>query len=169
MPFKNLNNDHLSDENKIIIKTALEMLDGALSAQMKTLTPKERMKYGSVNERKKLFVNKVWDLRNNQPGLSNPDVDWEEFEKDYESRHYLESILSLIDHLRIGIQNSKILHDWDNYHDSLSDYRYTKYKIANGIYGYETKGKELFQFFETPSRTPKNDSPLSDSSDPDTE
>ena len=55
MPFKDLNNNHFTDADKETIKTAMEMLNAVLEPKVKTLTPKERMKYGSVNERKKLF------------------------------------------------------------------------------------------------------------------
>ena len=46
-----------------------------------------------------------------------------------------------------GLNNAKILHDWDNYQASLTDYDYAKYKASTQAVGYQTKVSELAQFF----------------------
>ena len=55
----------------------------------------------------------------------------------------VQRLQSLID----GLGNAKILHDWDNYQASLTDYDFAKYKASTQAVGYETKVTELSQFF----------------------
>lgn len=112
-----------------------------------TLTPDERSSYGSVNEQNKLLVNKVWDYRQSSPNLSLPDLDWTEFEMDYESRILMETIQNRLGALQERVKNTKILHDFDNYQSALDDYGYTVYKAGSQTPGYETKMNELKQFF----------------------
>jgi len=122
-------------------------LETALATLNVTLTPQERQTYGSVNEQNKLLVNKVWDYRRDAPTLSVPDVDWEEFESDYQSRLLLESLSNRLGALQERVKNAKILHDYDNYQTALEDYAYTSYKAGSQAPGYETKMIELKQFF----------------------
>ena len=46
-----------------------------------------------------------------------------------------------------GLNNAKILHDWDNYQASSTGYDYAKYKATTNATGYQTKVAELSQFF----------------------
>ena len=147
MPINNLNNTHLTAAQQTEINTALAALEAALSTLSVTLTAEERRIYGSVNEQNKLLVNKVWDYRNSSPGLSVPDMDWAEFENDYNSRLFFENTLNRVAALEERIKNSKILHDYDNYQGALDDYAYTTYKAGSQAPGYETKMLELKQFF----------------------
>lgn len=45
------------------------------------------------------------------------------------------------------MSNAKILHDQDNYQNSLTDYAYTQYKAGTEAGGYVTKRNEIQQFF----------------------
>ena len=147
MPINNLNNAHLTEAQMNEIKTALSTLETALSALNVTLTPEERRTYGSVNEQNKLLINKVWDYRQNSPNLSQPDLDWAEFENDLKSRQFIENITHRVAAIVERLKNSKILHDYDNYQAALDDYAYTSYKAGSNAAGYETKMNELKQFF----------------------
>lgn len=147
MPINNLNNAHLTEAQMNEIKTALSTLETALSALNVTLTPEERRTYGSVNEQNKLLINKVWDYRQNSPNLSQPDLDWAEFENDLKSRQFIENITHRVAAIVERLRNSKILHDYDNYQAALDDYAYTSYKAGSSAPGYETKMNELKQFF----------------------
>ena len=147
MPINNLNNAHLTEAQMNEIKTALSTLETALSALNVTLTPEERRTYGSVNEQNKLLINKVWDYRQNSPNLSQPDLDWAEFENDLKSRQFIENITHRVAAIVERLRNSKILHDYDNYQAALDDYAYTSYKAGSNAAGYETKMNELKQFF----------------------
>lgn len=157
MPINNLNNAHLTEAQMNEIKTALTTLETALSALNVTLTPEERRTYGSVNEQNKLLINKVWDYRQNSPHLSQPDLDWVEFEKDMTSRQFIENIAHRVAALDERLKNSKILHDYDNYQTALDDYAYTNYKAGSSAPGYETKMNELKQFFPRSGKRPAND------------
>ena len=147
MPFLNFDSRHFSPEEKVAIQEALTLLGSAFAPKVANLTPEERQQYGSVNEQNKLLINKVKDYRDSQPNLSSPDVDWVEFEKDYESRSVLQNTIELLTELIRGLENAKILHDWDNYQACLIDYNYTQYKNNSGAVGYATKQQEIKQFF----------------------
>lgn len=134
-----------ADENDI--KTALTTLENALAPLTVTLTAEERKNYGSVNEQNKLLINKVWDYRQNSEHLSQPVLDWAEFENDLKSRQFIENIGHRVVALDERLKNSKILHDYDSYQAALDDYAYTSYKAGSNAAGYETKMNELKQFF----------------------
>ncbi len=154
MPINNLNNAHLTEAQMNDIKTALTTLENALAPLTVTLTPEERKNYGSVNEQNKLLINKVWDYHQNSPNLSQPDLDWAEFENDLKSRQFIENITYRVAAIVERLKNSKILHDYDNYQAALDDYAYTSYKTGSSAPGYETKMNELKQFFPRSGKRP---------------
>lgn len=147
MPFENLNNVHYTAVEKTAVTTALNALETALTAKLRNLSPEERKKYGSINEQNKLIVNKVHDYRNNQPALSSADVDWLEFQNDFDSRDFIQGTIARLQSMIDGLDNNKILHDFDNYQAALTDYGYSQYKAGTKTAGYETKVNELSQFF----------------------
>lgn len=153
MPFTNFDARHFSATEKTAINTAVTSLETALIAKLANLTPEERQQYGSVNEQNKLIINKVKDYRDSQPALSSPDVDWVEFANDHDTRSYLQNLIQRLQSLLDGLSNAKILHDWDNYQASLSDYEFAKYKNGTNAVGYETKVNELKQFFNRSAET----------------
>ena len=87
------------------------------------------------------------DFRDNQPALSSPDVDWTEFVADFDDRTFKQAFLTRIATLKDGIENSKILQDFDNYQAALTDYDYAKYKASANAQGYSQKVAEIGQFF----------------------
>lgn len=101
MPFLNFESHHFSQAEEAGIKAAMETLQTLLSGKLATLTPEERQQYGSINEQNKLMVNKVKDYRDAQPQLSSPDIDWEEFAKDYGSHSFLQSLGDLLSELHV--------------------------------------------------------------------
>lgn len=147
MPFENLNNIHYAAAEKTAVGASLTALETALNAKIKNLSAEERQKYGSVNEQNKLIVNKVKDYRASQPGLSSPDVDWVEFQSDFDSRDFLQSTIGRLQTLIDGLTNNKILHDYDNYQAALTDYDFSKYKASTKAAGYEGKVTAIAQFF----------------------
>lgn len=147
MPFLNFESRHFSEAEIAAVNDALQNLHTALAGKLASLTPEERQQYGSINEQNKLLVNKVNDYKNNAPQLSSPDVDWEEFGKDHNSRSFLESVINSLMELSRGLENAKVLHDWDNYQASLIDYQYSVYRNDSGSTGFHTKVEEIKQFF----------------------
>ena len=156
MPLINLRNVHLTPAELSTIKQAMTDLETTLQGVDVQLTPEDRIRYGSINEQNKLLVNKVQDFHANSPELSVPEVDWDEFELDYNSRGNYESLIARLESLALNMRNAKILHDYDNYQSALADYSYTAYKAGGGTPGYETKMNELKQFF---AKTPKAKGP----------
>jgi hypothetical protein len=153
MPFENLNNVHYTAAEKTATTTALNALETALAAKFRNLSPDERKKYGSINEQNKLIVNKVLDYHNNQPNLSSADVDWIEFQNDFDSRAFIQATIARLQSVIDGLNNNKILHDFDNYQAALTDYGYSQYKAGTKAAGYETKVNEMAQFFNRTGAT----------------
>lgn len=161
MAINNLNNVHLTAVQKDAINDAVSALELALGTLTIALTPAERQSYGSVNEQNKLLVNKVSDFRNSSPRLSDPEIDWTEFELDYSSRIFLENAFNRVQALQERIRDAKILHDFDNYQMSLNDYGYTTYRAGSGGAGFENKMNELKQFFASRgNKKPPTENPV---------
>ena len=158
MPFHNFEARHFTDAEAADITAAVQALHALLQPKLATLTPDERSQYGSVNEQNKLIINKVKDYYEAQPQLSSPEVDWDEFSKDYKSRSFLQNTLEYLTELVRGLDNAKILHDWDNYQAALVDYQYSKYRNDSGSAGFHTKQEELKQFFNKgPATNPRTE------------
>ncbi len=147
MSISNLNNQHLTDEQVKKINDLLDELQRALEPLQVNLSADERKKYGSINEQNKLFVNKIEEYAKIQPALRSPEVDWEEFARDFKSRAFLETLILRLEGFSYQAFNAKILHDFDNYQDALEDYAYTNFQARNKSGAYETKVRELKQFF----------------------
>jgi hypothetical protein len=159
MPFSNLISAHYTTEEKASVNKALASVEETLSSKLVNLSPDDRQKYGSVGEQNKLIVNKVRDYRINQPELSSDDVDWEEFLKDFESREFLQATIAKLENFVTKLSNNKILHDFDNYQASLTDYGFSQYKRGTNKPGFETKVNELSQFFGRTGTTTKTPTP----------
>jgi hypothetical protein len=134
-------------------------MEALLDGKTAPLTEEEHVHYGSVNEQNKLFVNKVRDLRQNSPDLSSSDVNWEEFEKDYQARQFLETRSDRVLRMAHRMQSTKIRHDYDNYQDALDDYAFAQYKRSRGDEGFTEKTAELKQFFPKCGKSGKPDEP----------
>lgn len=147
MPFDNLINNHYTSSEKTTVLDGLTSMQTILNAKLRNLSTEERRKYGSINEQNKLIVNKVKDFRNSQPNLSSPDVDWAEFQNDFDSRDFIHAALAQLKAMIDGLENNKILHDYDNYQAALTDYSYSQYKAGTNSVGFETKLNEIGQFF----------------------
>jgi len=156
MPFENLNSSHYTAAEKTAAQAALSTLETTLTPKYRNLSAEERKKYGSVNEQNKLIVNKVRDYHNTTPALSSPDVDWDEFQADFESREFIQNIISRLEGMLTSLSNNKILHDYDNYSAALTDYGFSQYKAGTKVSGYENKVTEIAQFFSrTGTTTPE--------------
>ena len=147
MSLHNLGKTHFTATEEQAILLALNQLEQAFDGKTVDLSPEDRQKYSSIGEQNKLFVNKVADYHDSQPQHSAPEVDWSEFEADYASRKFLENIVLRITSLNRQLESTKMLYDYDNYQDALTDYAYTKYRADRNIVGAADKETELKQFF----------------------
>lgn len=144
---KNIIQTQLTETDRTTVDGLLDQLETVLAGKLAALTEEERVRYGSINEQNKLLVNKSRDYRQNSPAMSSPDVDWGEFENDYQTRAFLESRGERLERLAFQMKSTKILHDYDNYQDALSDYAYAQYKKGAGEAGFTEKTADLKQFF----------------------
>ena len=147
MSFTNFDSRHFSVIEKTAVNTALASLELAVSLKVANLSATERQQYGSVNEQNKLIINKVKSFHETQPTLSSPDVDWVEFNNDFDTREFLQTAMLRLQSMIDGMGNAKILHDYDNYQASLTDYDFAKYKASTSAVGFQTKVAEMAQFF----------------------
>jgi hypothetical protein len=147
MSITNLGRLHLTAVQKTAIDTALTAIETQLLTVTLNLSVEERQKYGSVNESNKLFINKDREFYQTQATLATPDVDWVEFEADFQDRTFADTRLDRIANITRMLSDFKIIHDYDNYQDSLTDYDYTKYKSGTKAAGFTEKVAELKQFF----------------------
>lgn len=156
MPIDNLCKVHLSAQQIEDINQMLSALTATLEGMSVNLTAAERQKYGRIKEQNKLFVDKVKNYHEIEPQLRSPEVDWKEFELDYNNRMQVSQMLSKIKAIEGQLINIKTLGDYDNYTDALRDYQYAKYKnrFASG-YGYEKKIEDLIVFFPRTGITKK--------------
>jgi hypothetical protein len=150
---KNVIQTQLTPDLKTQIDTKIAELEALLQGKLVALDADQRKFYGLINEQNKLFVNKVRDYKANQPQLSAGDVNWDEFENDYQARVFLETRKEKLASLVYQMESTKILHDYDNYNDALDDYAYSQYKKGREVIGFAEKVAELKQFFP---RTPKS-------------
>ena len=147
MPLKDLIQNQLTVADTDAIAKALTDIENAIKAKTVNLTPDERQKYGSINEQNKLFVNKVNDLHSSQPQFNSSKVDWPEFESDFAIRSSLENIMLRMRSIVEQLDDTKILHDNDNYQQALSQYSYISYLANENEPGITTLKEELAQFF----------------------
>ncbi|CAM3846799.1 MULTISPECIES: hypothetical protein [Flavobacterium] len=147
MSLNNLGVYHITPQQKEAIDNALNTIVENLSAVTQNLSAEDRQKFGSVNEINKLLINKCREFQQNQTTLATPDVDWVEFEADYQDRTFADTRLDRLATITRMLSDFKIVHDYDNYQDALTDYDYTKYKSSTKVPGYTEKVGELKQFF----------------------
>ena len=147
MPINNLGKKHITAAQITDFDKALADLLAIVTTITTNLMDEERSRFGSINEKNKLFVNGVLDYATTQPDLKSPDVDWTEFQADYDDRKFADTRADKIENLLRMLTDFKIVHDYDNYQDSLTDYDYTKYKASTSAPGYTEKQAYLRQFF----------------------
>ena len=112
-----------------------------------------------MNEQNKLIINKVKGFNDSQPTLSSPDVNWQEFDNNFDTREFLQTAILRLQSLIDGLGNAKILHDYDNYQAALTDYDFAKYKASTNAVGFQTKFAEIGQFFNSGLRPASPDAP----------
>lgn len=145
-----------TDAELATIRTSYEAIKVVLTPKFINLEPEDRTRYGSINEKNKLVVNKVKDFRDNMPGLSNPDINWVNFSKNATTRKNYMLVLDMLGEINELCNDPRILVDYVLYGEALRDYKFTKYKAeddGSGAAGFEQKHDELKQFFSATSTT----------------
>jgi hypothetical protein len=160
MPFQDMNNNHVPQADQLQFDTLIAQAEALVQPYLRNLSEEENGKVGRIDETGKLVVNKVKDYYETQPGLSSNDVDWSEFKLDFESRRFYELRALRLMALANAMLETKRLHDYDNYENALIDYKYAQYKneTSPGL-GYDTKVKEIGQFFKKNAGGPAEPTP----------
>lgn len=148
MPYQDINNQHITAVDHSQAESLIQQMETVIQPYMRNLSEEENSMIGSIKESNKLLVNKVKDYYVSQPALASPDVNWVEFNADYEDRKFLELFAMRLQALATAMLETKRMHDYDNYQNSLIDYAYTQYKnrTSPGL-GFDSKEAELKQFF----------------------
>ena len=147
--------DLLTEEEKATISKALKDIKAIVDAKLPDLNADKRRFYGSINEQNKLFVNKAREIKTINPQLVPLEVDWVEYEKDYNARMFYESTLLLANGIISRLESAKMMHDYDNYNDSLVLYRYIDFKRRSDTPGAEASYNVLKEFFTRARQTEK--------------
>ena len=147
MPLKDLIQNQLTVGDIDNINKALDNIQNIITGKMVNLTPDERQKYGSINEQHKLLVNKVNDVHSSHPQFDSAKVDWAEFSADFAIRGALEKFISRLQSLSEQFDDTKILHDNDNYQQALDQYSYISYLADQNEPGITTVKEDIAQFF----------------------
>lgn len=137
----------------------LEQIETLIIDKLTAMTEAERVAYGSINEQNKLLVNKVWEMHENNPSMSSPDVDWVQFKEDYDARQFLDTRGDRFARIASLFKSTKIRHDYDNYQDALADYAYAQYRKGADEPGFAEKVAELKQFFNRTGKTKDEEEP----------
>lgn len=147
MPLKDLIQNQLSKTDIDSINKALDNVQSFITGKMVNLTPDERQKYGSINEQNKLMVNKVNEVHSSHPQFDSSKVDWAEFSNDFAIRASLEKIVSRLQGLAEQFDDTKVLHDNDNYRQALDQYSYISFLADQNEPGITTVKEDIAQFF----------------------
>lgn len=144
---KKLKKKHLSTEQVEYINTTISFLESAQEHTFSFLAGDERRRYGDICAQNKLLIYKVGDYATNEPDMRNPNVDWDEFAKDFTGRIVLEGFIDRLQKLLDGFENAKCLYDYDNYQAAIDDYNYADRNK------YREKQRNLKEFFCRLNRT----------------
>lgn len=153
MALENLISVEFTNAELTKLDDAISMIESVLLGKTINLTPEQRQQYGSIAEQNKLFVNKAKGYMEQYPQYVPPFLDKVEYDKDYEARQQMESRMQRLNSLTEQFSDTKILLDFDNYHNSLTFYRNVKYLSSENVPGTNVIYDDMKQFFIAPTPT----------------
>ncbi|MBV6878944.1 hypothetical protein NG800_002635 [Epilithonimonas ginsengisoli] len=158
MALENLISVEFTNAELAQLDTAFGTIETVLQGKTINLTPEQRQQYGSIAEQNKLFVNKAKSYMEQYPQYVPPFLDKPEYDKDFAARQQLESRMQKMNSLTEQLSDTKILLDFDNYHNSLTFYRNVKYLSSENVPGTNVIYNDMKQFFIAPTSTIPGDS-----------
>lgn len=153
MALENLISVEFTDAELTKLDDAISIIESVLLGKTINLTPEQRQQYGSIAEQNKLFVNKAKGYMEQYPQYVPPFLDKAEYDKDYDARQQMESRMQRMNSLTEQFSDTKILLDFDNYHNSLTFYRNVKYLSSENVPGTNVIYDDMKQFFISPTST----------------
>ena len=154
MALENLISVAFTEAELTQLDQAISSIETVLQGKTINLTPEHRQQYGSIAEQNKLFVNKAKSYMEQYPQFVPPFLDKAEYDRDYAARQQLESRMQRLSSVTEQLSDTKILLDFDNYHNSITFYRNMKYLSGENVPGTNVIYDDMKQFFVTTSTTP---------------
>lgn len=154
MALENLISVAFTEAELTQLDQAISSIETVLQGKTINLTPEQRQQYGSIAEQNKLFVNKAKSYMEQYPQFVPPFLDKAEYDRDFAARQQLESRMQRLSSVTEQLSDTKILLDFDNYHNSITFYRNMKYLSGENVPGTNVIYDDMKQFFVTTSTTP---------------
>lgn len=137
------------------LANALNEVMQLLSGKVVNLSPDERMQYGSIADKNKVFVDKCKAYMEQDPATVPNTLNKHEFDKDYKARQQMEEPLRMVLRIAEMLSDTKILLDFDNYNGSISYYRYVKFLATQNTPGITSIYADLRQHFQSMGKKAK--------------
>ena len=147
MALENLISVAFTEAELTQLDQAIANVETLLQGKTINLTPEQRQQYGSIAEQNKLFVNKAKSYMEQYPQFVPPFLDKAEYDRDYAARQQLESRLQKLASVTEQLSDTKILLDFDNYHNSITFYRNMRYLSGENVPGTNVIYDDMKQFF----------------------
>lgn len=147
MALENLISVAFTEAELTQLDQAISSIETVLQGKTINLTPEQRQQYGSIAEQNKLFVNKAKSYMEQYPQFVPLFLDKAEYDRDYAARQQLESRMQRLSSVTEQLSDTKILLDFDNYHNSITFYRNMKYLSGENVPGTNVIYDDMKQFF----------------------
>jgi hypothetical protein len=147
MAFDNLISLTFSENDLTTIDQAIQTIEAVLSGKTINLTPEQRQQYGRIAEQNKLFVNKAKGYMEQYPQHVPGFLNKAEFDSDYTARQQVESRLQRLSSITEQLSDTKVLLDYDNYHNAITFYRNVKFLSGENVPGTNVIYDDMKQFF----------------------
>jgi len=154
MALENLISVEFTNSELEKLDDAISMIESVLQGKTINLTPEQRQQYGSIAEQNKLFVNKAKNYMDQYAQYVPVFLDKAEYEKDFAARQQLESRMQRLNSVTEQLSDTKILLDFDNYHNSITFYRNVKYLAGENVPGTTVIYEDMKQFFTSGAPIP---------------
>ena len=155
MAIDNMISVEFTDQELTKLGNALNEVMQLLSGKVVNLSPDERMQYGSIADKNKVFVDKCKAYMEQDPTTVPNTLNKHEFDKDYKARQQMEEPLRMVLRIAEMLSDTKILLDFDNYNGSISYYRYVKFLATQNTPGITSVYEDLRQHFERAAKGSK--------------
>lgn len=155
MAIDNMISVEFTEQELTKIANALNEVMQLLSGKVVNLSPEERMQYGSIADKNKVFVDKCKAYMEQDPATVPNTLNKHEFDKDYKARQQMEEPLKKLSRITEMLMDTKILLDFDNYNGSLSYYRYVKFLATQNMLGITSIYADLSQHFQSMGKRAK--------------
>ena len=155
MAIDNMISVEFTEQELTKLANALNEVMQLLSGKVVNLSPDERMQYGSIADKNKVFVDKCKAYMEQNPTTVPNTLNKHEFDKDYKARQQMEEPLKKLSRITEMLMDTKILLDFDNYNGSLSYYRYVKFLATQNMPGITSIYADLNQHFQSMGKRAK--------------